>query len=298
MTIKKTGGKWNPDGWPIYFAAYTTAWPERLADLLSYVLIAANELNSPKLEDLLRNIARARPVLMDSGVYSMVTAYAKEHDVSMDVALSTAPERIEGFQELFDRYVRLATELKDTLWGFVEIDFGGKENKIKTRAKIEAHGIVPIPVYHPLNDGWEYFDYLAQRYDRICLGNIVNAEEEVRKRLVATVWERRRKYPKLWIHGLGLSPGALTTAFPLNSCDSSSWASPLRWGQHNVRIATVAADALGLQFVYEYGDPKGKRGWDKCQAMCAYDSVILSRQMGVIADEQEAELGCDIGGFK
>ena len=58
----------------------------------------------------------------------------------------------------------------------VEVDQGGRENKIKTRARLEKMGLRPIPVYHPLNDGWDYFDYLAENYDRICMGNVVNAE--------------------------------------------------------------------------------------------------------------------------
>ena len=62
---------------------------------------------------------------------------------------------------------------------------------------LEQMGLRPIPVYHPFNDGWDYFDYLAERYDRICFGNVVQADRETRKRLVATAWERHRKYPHL-----------------------------------------------------------------------------------------------------
>ena len=295
--MKKTMGVWDPENWPIYFAAFTPQFPESIVRPLERVLIAVNELNSKKLEDNLRSIAKQKPVLLDSGVFSLTTKHAAIHGVTMDIALSTPPEEIDGFDELYERYVRIVLEMSSLLWGIVEIDFGGRENKIKTRTKLEAAGIVPIPVWHPLNDGWDYFDYLAANYDRICLGNIVNADDQVRKRLVATAWERRRKYPHLWIHGLGLSPGTLTNAFPLNSCDSSTWISPLRWGQHSVRIAAQSSDALGLQFVYEYGDSKSEKGWDKAAELCSYDATMLSRQMGLMADEQEAELGCDIGMF-
>jgi hypothetical protein len=51
---------------------------------------------------------------------------------------------------------------------------------------LEQMGLRPIPVYHPFNDGWHYFDYLAERYDLVCFDNVVQADRETRKRLVAT----------------------------------------------------------------------------------------------------------------
>jgi hypothetical protein len=93
----------------------------------------------------------------------------------------------------------------------------------------EEHGLAPIPVYHPLNDGWDYFDTLAQRYDRICMGNVVQASPSARKRLITTAWERHRKYPHLWIHLLGYTPHQTLNALPMDSCDSSTWLSGVRW---------------------------------------------------------------------
>ena len=59
----------------------------------------------------------------------------------------------------------------------------------------ESLGLKPIPVYHPLLDGWDYFDELAAQYDRICFGNIVQAPAATRIRLLHTLWERHRRYP-------------------------------------------------------------------------------------------------------
>ena len=112
--------------------------------------------------------------------------------MTMDEVLSMAPEKLDGFDSLFDKYVRIIKEIGEESWGYIEIDQGGKDNKIKTRDRLHKLGFNPIPVYHPLVDGWDYFDYLAERYDRICLGNIVQAQNETRKRLLATMWERKR----------------------------------------------------------------------------------------------------------
>jgi hypothetical protein len=168
-------------------------------------------------------------LFIDSGVFALANGHAVEHEITMDEALSLAPTEIDGFDELYKRYCSIIETLGDLVWGYIEIDQGGRENKRKTRAKLEAQGFRPIPVYHPFNDGWEYFDELASDYDRICFGNIVQADQETRKRLLATAWERKRKYPHLWIHLLGLSPNERLNAYPIDCCDSSAWLMHVRW---------------------------------------------------------------------
>lgn len=186
--------------------------------------------------------------------------------------------------------------LKDDCWGYIEIDQGGRDHKIKTRALLEAEGLRPIPVYHPLNDGWDYFDELAQRYDRICVGNLVQAEPESRKRMLATIWERRRRYPDLWVHLLGYTPNALLNAFPVNSCDSSTWLSAVRWPDaFAVRAALRTVSRLDGRYAYDYElarDVPGGNGHAK--QMGAYEAAFLTRTWRALLDEYRRH-GCDPG---
>jgi hypothetical protein len=296
MKIKSTGGKWDKNRWPCYFAASGLGWPTKVYKPLDQMLIAVNEIDG-KLIERFEVLLEQMPIFLDSGVFNLTNRHAERHGISMDEALTTDPEKIDGFQELFDKYVELVQTYGAKLWGYIELDQGGRENKIKTRGRLEKLGIVPIPVYHPFNDGWDYFDYLAERYDRICFGNVVMADNDQRKRLIATAWERRRKYPHLWIHALGLTPTELTVAFPINSCDSSTWAGPVRWGQHRSFAATSSFGALGYDFVYEYGVKEGPNGYSKAVTLCSYDAFMINRQMRVIRQDQEASLGCDVGMF-
>lgn len=298
MKVTKTGGKWDPKKWPCYFAAVNLQHPEASNDPLDCMLVAVNEIETPANRQRLSNFIDKMPVFLDSGVYNLTNTHAQKHGLSMDEALAYAPDKIDGFEELFEKYCGLIKQFGVKLWGFSEIDQGGRENKIKTRARLEKLGVFPIPVYHPLNDGWDYFDYLAERYDRICFGNVVMADAIMRKRLIATAWERRRKYPNLWIHALGLTPSALTVAFPINSCDSSTWIGPARWGQHRAFASNEVFGSLDMEFVYAYGNAQGPRGYDKAVTMCSYDTFMASRQMRVIADDQRKALGADIGMFK
>lgn len=294
MAITKTGGTWDNKKWPCYFAAVNLQHPAVSNKPLDQMLVPVNEIETPSNYTRLEGFIKDMPVFLDSGVYNLTNAHAAKHGLTMDEALTYAPDKIDGFDELFEKYCGLIRKYGTKLWGYSEIDQGGRENKIKTRARLEKLGHFPIPVYHPFNDGWDYFDYLAERYDRICFGNVVMANAEQRIRLIATAWDRRRKYPHLWIHALGLTPSALTVAFPINSCDSSTWIGPARWGQHRAFAANEVFGTLDDQFVYAYGDAKGPRGYDKAVTMCSYDTYMSSRTMRVIAQDQRDKLGADL----
>lgn len=197
----------------------------------SHVLVAVNELGNQRDLDALEELCEHRKVLLDSGIFNLANSHAQKHGVSHDVGLSLAPDEIDGFDSLWDRYGSVVTRFKDKLWGLIELDQGGIANKPTTRARIEEEfGVVPIPVYHPLLDGWDYYDTLAKGYDRICFGNLVQAPPSVRLRLIHAASERARQYPYLWTHLLGVYPNQNLLGMPLRgSCDSSSWLTSLRW---------------------------------------------------------------------
>lgn len=294
MSITKTGGTWDFNAWPVYFAAANMDTVLRASSMLHYMLIAINDFREADLKEIYKSIEDGKHILIDSGVFNLANSHAKNHGMKMDDALGLAPEKIDGFNALFEKYTTLLRELGPKCWGYIEIDQGGKENKTKTRERLEMMGFNPIPVYHPFNDGWDYFDFLAQRYDRICLGNVVQANAATRKRLIATIWERRRKYPHLWIHALGLTPSDLTTAFPMNSCDSSSWVSALRWANGRFLSSGQQLSGMPQGFVYHLGktDDEGS-GRKKANLLCGYDAEMLNRVMHTTIDDQREGLGTD-----
>lgn len=298
--MKRTGGRWDRNDWPTYFIASNVPSLLPAAPVNGWMLVAVNELDGPQAIQGVRDfVAAGHHIFIDSGVFALSTGHAHTHGITMDQALGMAPERVDGFKELFDRYVSLLTELGDQVWGYIEIDQGGRENKMRTRARLEALGLRPIPVYHPFNDGWDYFDHLAENYDRICFGNVVQADTNTRKRLVATAWERRRKYPHLWIHMLGLTPSEITNAYPINSCDSSTWLSGVRWGTLRAMVANRAAWETGQGFMYQPGaDAAGPRGNHKAKLLGGYEASMVRRTMHALADDQREVLGVDIGLFE
>lgn len=226
---RTSGGRYDPDAGLLYYVA---GGPDRLSRCdHPNVLCAVNEVESRKALDLLDRLCDTRNVLLDSGIFNLAMDHARRHKVSHDAALSLAPEEIDGFDSLYEHYCQVATRFADRLWGVIELDQGGVANKPRTRARIEADtGFVPMPVYHPLLDGWDYYDDLARAYDRICFGNLVKAAPPVRLRLIWTASERARAYPYLWTHLLGVYPNQNLLGMPFRgSLDSSSWVTSLRW---------------------------------------------------------------------
>lgn len=241
--IKTQGGSFVPTEPFVYFIANNQHGMIRTSHINKYQLMGVNEIKSDEqMDELIRFCESGGKLFIDSGIFNLTMTHARKFDTSMDEALALAPEEIDGFDKLFDKYCRTIDKLGDHCWGYTELDQGGRENKIRMRAKLEGMGYRPMPVYHPLNDGPEYFDYLAERYDRFAFGNLVQAPPSIRVRLMATQWERKRKYPDLWIHYLGVTASTLTLAFPANSCDSSSWHGASRWG---VQTETAMCRAVG-----------------------------------------------------
>ncbi|MFD7450356.1 hypothetical protein [Kitasatospora sp. NPDC059827] len=265
--VKRTGGgAFDPADRHVYFAAGDSEhYPH-------HVLLATNDLLTAGHERRLVELLDAgHQVLLDSGIFWLTNQYKRAHGVSMDEALRLAPEEIDGFDDLYARYVELVRRHGDRLWGYIELDQGGRDNKIRTRARLEDEGLTPIPVYHPLVDGWDYFDELAQQYDRICFGNVVQAPAPVRLRLLHTLWERHRQYPDLWVHVLGLTVNEWCLAVPPDSCDSSTWLGPLRWP--DVRVDSALLRKVGVidrGFAYDLDQPAHPtRGRTPCCLMCA-----------------------------
>lgn len=264
--MKRTGGGlFDPTDRGIYFVAGDNAKYPR------YVLQAVNEILTPGEEKTFAALLDAgHTVFLDSGIFWLTNIHKRTHGITMDEALSLAPHEIDGFEELHTRYVDLCGRYGDRLWGYIELDQGGAVNKRQTRSELESLGLAPIPVYHPINDGWDYFDELAQSYDRICFGNIVQASPPARLRLLHTAWERHRQYPDLWIHILGLTANEWCLPFPPDSCDSSSWLNPLRFPAVNTETALMRKlGDLGNGWSYDLTDPgHPERGRFASAEMC------------------------------
>lgn len=172
----------------------------------------------PELTDRLDDPAAM--VMFDSGAFTVASAHAAAHGIPLPEAFAADPFDLDGFGEMWDAYTGMVKMHADRLWGYVEIDLGNTDVKRRNRSRMESDGLRPIPVYHPFTDPWDYFDELASSYDRVAVGNLVLSRPDVRKRIHATLWERRRRHRRnLWVHLLGVTPNHHVLAYPVNSTD-------------------------------------------------------------------------------
>lgn len=290
------GGTFDPKEANVYFIASGTGRLACAEPAYDHLLIAVNELEGENAVNQIEAWCdRGKKVFIDSGIFHLTQQHAKTHGCTMDRALAMPPDEIDGFSDLLERYVEIYRRLGDKCWGFIELDQGGRDNKIKTRSRLESMGLRPIPVYHPFNDGWDYFDYLAERYDRICFGNVVQADRETRKRLVATAWQRHRKYPHLWIHLLGLTPNEWLNAMPINSGDSSSWLVGIRWSaSHKERSMLKSCSTMPVGFRYALGsEADSPVGHHKAVELAAYQARINMMNWRNHMSRLQ-QLGCEI----
>jgi hypothetical protein len=279
MTVTKTGGRFDRAEGFAYFLAADIQTLVHVSPAHEWLLIAINEINSDEDMQVIEDWAAAgKRIFIDSGIFWLTMNHARKHGLSFDEMLNMPPEKLDGFDALFDKYCRIIDRVGDKVWGYIELDQGGRDNKIKTREKLEKLGYNPIPVYHPMNDGWDYFDYLAERYDRICFGNVSQTTGMTRMQIVATAWERHRKYPDLWIHLLGLTPNEWLYALPVNSGDSSAWLNVVRWNGYKPKACGKSFGGLPKNFQYEIGsDGTSEKGHRKARRMGAYGSYMLQR---------------------
>lgn len=277
LPVGRTGGaQFDPSDRYIYFLASNPIDLTIASSYSRYLLIAVNEIDTPKNEELFNSlVGKGNTLFLDSGVFNLAMEHASRHKLSHDEALRTPVDQIDGFANLKEKYIRITAKNEGNLWGYVEIDLGGADQKRKTRAELESLGLRPIPVYHPLNDGWDYFDELAQKYDRICVGNVVQASRYVRLRIMATIFERKRKYPGLWVHLLGMTANEWAYAYPTESMDSSTWLAGVRWPDAwKERACLKTVDGFSKKYTYKLGD---RESWYHAKCAAAMQCALNQR---------------------
>ncbi len=227
--------------------------PAKAESYFDNFLFALETIDKPTLEYIEKLLQMGKNILIDSGVYAVVSAYSKKKGVPINRAFTMTPDKIDGFNDLYESYLRIITALKDRVWGYIEIDLGKTEDKIQTREKLERAGLKPMPVYHPLTDPPEYFDYLCEHYDRICVGQLAQTASDIRLKMICHIEMRRKKYPHLWIHYLGITISQYCYQFKIDSCDSSAWSQCVRWGKIDIRSLLKPVDCIEKR-IFDFND--------------------------------------------
>ena len=230
-----TSGRWSPSDGPIYFfsgreSVLTLPDP-------TPALIAVPQITPEVTGGMKRRLNSGAPLLIDSGVYTLLADHARTHDLTMAETARLRPAELDGHDEALDAYLTVARALHATGWGLIEWDAGNADDKARHRAELHAEDIYPIPVWHAATDSLAHLRDLIESHDRIAISHYGTTSPTVRSRLAATVNQvRAETEPDVWIHQLGMSPSWWHLAWPFDSCDSSTWLQVLRWPDFDPRI--------------------------------------------------------------
>jgi hypothetical protein len=195
-------------------------------------LVNGNKVSNDRVQELKALAERGHSFYLDSGCFTLANAHANKTGQNPWDVFMTSPSKLPFFNAWFDLYCMVVPVLKPYLWGVVEIDFGSAEERAETRERIyKACGIKPIPVYRCLSEPFEVFEKLVATHDRVCLAGTAKVPTWARYAAYSKATEIiERANPKCRVHALGVGAFGPFTASLLNSCDSSTYANPARFG--------------------------------------------------------------------
>jgi hypothetical protein len=154
-------------------------------------------------------------VLLDSGAY---TAWSQGITIDID-------EYIEYIRKN-DKYITNYINLD------VIDDIDGRES-YKNWQYMLSKGLKPLPVFHAHADP-KYLELYVQQADYICIGAITNLEKSKQVAFLDRIWTNymtdTNGYPKLKVHGLGITTPYLLLRYPWYSVDSTTWLTIGRYG--------------------------------------------------------------------
>jgi hypothetical protein len=107
------------------------------------------------------------------------------------------------------------------------------EKTLENQRIMEEQGLNPIPCFH-YNEDPKYLEYYIENYDYISLGGMVPVTTKDLIPWLDNIFRNyicdKDGYPKVKVHGFGLTAFNLMFRYPWYSVDSSSWLQTARFG--------------------------------------------------------------------
>ena len=131
-----------------------------------------------------------------------------------------------------DEYAEWLKENKPFLACYANLDMiGSPEGSARNLAKLEAHGLNPLPVFHYGSPFEELEKIIDAGYPYICLGGCVGRPSGLLIKFAIRCFKIARAKDKGTVfHGFGLTNLKCIMNLPWYSVDSSSWGQAYRFG--------------------------------------------------------------------
>jgi hypothetical protein len=153
-----------------------------------------------------RNKQKERSLFLDSGAFS-----ASTQGITIDI----------------HKYITFVQQNIDVLDVYANLDvIGDPEATLKNQKIMESVGLSPLPCFH-YGEPVKYLQYYIQNYDYIGLGGLVGIKRSDLSFWLDLLFSKyicdERGYPKVKVHGFGISSVMIILRYPWYSVDTTSW---------------------------------------------------------------------------
>jgi hypothetical protein len=172
-----------------------------------WVLESFHYIRKGRYVDYIREMGKK--MFLDSGAFSMFT-------MGEDIPIEEYAQFCHDHADI----VEVASNLD-------AIGSGREQETYDNQKRLEELGVQAVPVFHA-RDRDEWLErYLDEGYTRISLGGMVPESTKYLKAWLDRIWGRYltddQGYPRVKVHGFGLTTLELMARYPWFSVDSSSW---------------------------------------------------------------------------
>jgi len=160
-------------------------------------------------------------VLIDSGAFTIWNQAQKGNKAAASIGIPQYCEWLKNNKGLYNHYVNF------------DVIHNGQAS-FDNWVEMKKRGFNPLPVYHASTDIKYLVRYLDSGADYICMGAVAFVGMRYRFANFDNVWSNyltdKEGFPKVKVHGFGLTSLSIMTRYPWYSVDSSSWAFIARHG--------------------------------------------------------------------
>lgn len=134
-----------------------------------------------------------------------------------------------------NEYINFIKQHKEVVSFYANLDvIGDAKATYRNQLVMESKGISPLPVFHQGEDETYLKRYLKRGYPYICIGGLVGGTSSSLIPWLDHIFREylcdEKGYPKVKVHGFGLTSLKLMLRYPWYSVDSTSWVMTSRMG--------------------------------------------------------------------
>lgn len=135
----------------------------------------------------------------------------------------------KGVEIDIQEYIKFIKEHKQYLEVYANLDvIGDAEKTLQNQKIMEEAGLNPLPCFH-VGEDFKYLRYYVEKYDYIALGGLVGKDHNQKEKaswldqIFGEVICDAKGFPKIKVHGYGLTSLRFMLRYPWYSVDSTSW---------------------------------------------------------------------------